>query len=109
MTYIWSVWNYIDLLSPVGVIIFQILQFLDKYEFEINNDFERCIMALATFFMWLKILYVLRIFKKTGYLIRAIVEVIYDMGIFLFILFLTVITFGDSFLRLSYGNEDEEK
>ena len=55
--------------------------------------------------MWLKILYILRIFKETGYLIRAIVEVIFDMRIFLLILFLTAITFGDSFLKLSMGNE----
>lgn len=55
--------------------------------------------------MWLKILYILRIFKETGYLIRAIVEVIYDMRIFLLILFLTAITFGDSFFKLALGNQ----
>lgn len=58
--------------------------------------------------MWLKILYILRIFKETGYLIRAIVEVIYDMRIFLLILFLTAVTFGDSFYKLSMGNTDEK-
>ena len=54
--------------------------------------------------MWLKVLYVLRIFKSTGYLIRAVVEVIFDMLIFLLIFFITIIAFGDSFLRLSNGN-----
>eukprot|EP00347_Sterkiella_histriomuscorum_P013502 403364473 len=108
MAYLQSVWNYIDILSPLGVIVSQILQISEKLDIEINQDFQRSILALATFFMWLKILYILRIFKSTGYLIRAIVEVIFDMVIFLFILFLTVITFGDSFLRLSYGNKDEE-
>ncbi|CDW83468.1 wd-40 repeat protein [Stylonychia lemnae] len=104
--YLSNVWNYIDLLSPIGVITFLILELLSQLEYEVNQDFLRSIMALATFFMWLKILYVLRIFRSTGYLIRSIVEVIYDMGIFLLILFLTVTAFGDSFLRLSLGNEE---
>ena len=58
--------------------------------------------------MWLKLLYIMRLFKQTGYLIRMIVEVIADMGIFLFLLFITVLAFGDSFLRLAKGNEEEE-
>ena len=57
--------------------------------------------------MWVKLMQNLRIFKSTGYLIRMIVEVIHDMGIFLFILLITLLGFGDSFLRLSLGNSDE--
>ncbi|CDW72553.1 wd-40 repeat protein [Stylonychia lemnae] len=104
--YLQNVWNYIDLLTPISVITFLILQFLDEMNIDINQDFMRSIMALATFFMWLKIFYALRIFRNTGYMIRSIVEVIQDMGIFLLILFLTIIAFGDSFLRLSSGNEE---
>lgn len=67
----------------------------------------RAILAISTFFMWLKLLYIMRIFKKTGYLIRMIVEVIYDMGVFLLLLLITVLAFGDSFLRISLGNDEE--
>lgn len=85
----------------------QIIQFIDLNDYIIDENFNRCILAISTFFMWVKVLYVLRIFRRTGYLIRAIIEVISDMGIFLLILFITVITFGDSFLRLSNGNDSE--
>lgn len=59
--------------------------------------------------MWLKLLSVLRIFRKTSYLIRTIVEVIFDMGIFLFVLLVVITAFGDSFLKISNGNDDENK
>ena len=38
-----------------------------------------------------------------------IVEVIYDMGIFLFVLLITVAAFGDSFLKISKGNDEENQ
>lgn len=81
-----------------------ILQFIDLYHTKLNVDAVRCILALNTLLMWTKLLYILRIFKHTGYLIRMIIVVIWDMGIFLFIYFVTIIAFGDSFLRLSLGN-----
>ena len=57
--------------------------------------------------MWFKLLYFLRIFGPTGYLIRMITVVIWDMKIFLLILFLMYFGFGEAFLRLS-ENSDEE-
>lgn len=36
LQYIMSIWNYIDLIAPIGVSILLILQFLDLYEYEIN-------------------------------------------------------------------------
>lgn len=59
--------------------------------------------------MWMKFIQALRIFRSTGYLIRMIVEVLYDMGIFLFILLITLCAFGDSFLRLALGNEGDDQ
>ena len=38
-----------------------------------------------------------------------ITEVIRDMGIFLFILLITVAAFGDTFLRISLGNAEEDR
>lgn len=38
-----------------------------------------------------------------------IIEVIYDMGIFLFVLTIVVAAFGDSFLRISLGNDEENQ
>ena len=57
--------------------------------------------------MWLKLLYFLRIFKNTGYLIRMIIEVIYDMRSFLLVLLITIAAFGDSMLTISQGNDEK--
>ncbi len=59
--------------------------------------------------MWLKFLYILRIFKVTGYLVRMILEVIWDMKVFLLIFLLTILAFGDSFLKLSNGNDSDNQ
>jgi hypothetical protein len=73
-----------------------------------GETLERSILSISTFFMWLKLLYIMRIFKKTGYLIRMIVEVMKDMRVFLLLLLITILAFGDSFLRLSLGNPPAE-
>jgi len=49
----------------------------------------------------MKILYFMRIFKKTSYLIRMIVEVVSGMGVFLFVLFIALAAFGNAFYALS--------
>ena len=59
--------------------------------------------------MWFKFLYFLRIFEKTGYLIRMIIEVIIDMRYFFLVLLITVAAFGESFLRLSLANVEDER
>lgn len=59
--------------------------------------------------LWLKLLYFLRFFASTGYLIRIILEVVNEMKFFLFILMLTVIAFADSLLQISYSNEVDDQ
>lgn len=54
--------------------------------------------------MWLKFLYFLRMFRAFGYLIRLIIDVVYDMRHFLVVLSLTIIAFGDTFYVISNGN-----
>ena len=46
---------------------------------------------------------------NTSYLIRMVVGVISDMRYFLFILFITILAFGDSFLSISLGNVADSK
>jgi hypothetical protein len=55
--------------------------------------------------MWLKLLYFLRIFKQTGYLIRMIMTVIVDMRHFFLVLFIAITAFSDAFLSISNGNQ----
>ena len=61
--------------------------------------------ATMSLMLWLKMLYFLRIFKTTGYLVRIIIEVIVDMRHFLFILLLTFIAFGDAIYNINTSND----
>lgn len=71
------------------------------------NNFIETIHSVASLLMWAKLLYFLRIFYATGYLIRMISNVVWDMKIFLLILFLMYFAFGEAFLRLSESSDPE--
>jgi hypothetical protein len=106
--YLSSVWNYSDLLPPILIIIVVSLKLNTYY----NNDFQPdniiyTIHSLATLLMWMKLLYFLRIFRSTGYLVRTLTDVIYDMKVFLLILFIVYFGFGEAFLRLSEKSDPE--
>lgn len=106
--YLKSVWNYSDLLPPLLIIVIVSLKlniFYNK-EYEPTN-FLYTIHSVATLLMWVKLLYFLRIFKSTGYLVRTLTDVIYDMKVFLFILFIVYFGFGEAFLRLSEKSDPE--
>jgi hypothetical protein len=63
--------------------------------------------SFTNFLVWFKLFYFMRIFKNTGYYIRMIVEVMYDMRSFLLILLVSIIAFSDSFLAISMANTED--
>lgn len=105
--YFTDVWNYIDIIPPVGIYVVAFLILLKQYGLEINADAARIVQSIITFFMWFKLLYFLRIFRPTGYLIGMILEVVKDMRYFFVVLLITIIAFGSAFLTISLGNTDE--
>eukprot|EP00347_Sterkiella_histriomuscorum_P004764 403359199 len=107
--YFGSFWNYIDIIPPIGIYGIAITSLLQDQHVHISVDLQRTIQAIATFFMWFKFLYFLRIYRSTGYLISMIFEVIKDMKYFFLVLFLTIVAFSDSFLSISYGNTEEKR
>jgi hypothetical protein len=68
------------------------------------ESLEATLQATINLLLWLKFLYFLRIYQGTGYLIKTIIAVVLDMRYFLFILFLTMMAFGDSFRAISSSN-----
>ncbi len=75
-------------------------------DINIPISIDRGIQAIVTFFMWFKILYFLRIYRSTGYLISMIFEVVKDMRFFFLVLLITIIAFADSLLSIANANED---
>ncbi|CDW71666.1 wd-40 repeat protein [Stylonychia lemnae] len=107
--YFTDLWNYIDIIPPIGIYVFVVSAVLNDYGIQYGEDLERSIQSIVTFFMWFKFLYFLRIYKRTGYLIRMIFEVISDMRYFFIVLLITIVAFGDSFLKIANANQDTEK
>ena len=62
---------------------------------------QRYLHAIASFFICIKLLYFLRIFRMYGHLIKTIVEVVVDMKVFIVILLLSLVTFTGSFYILA--------
>jgi hypothetical protein len=62
------------------------------------------VISITSWFMWIKCLYFLRIYDSTGYLIRMIVDVIYDMRIFIMVLAIALAAFADSLLIISVNS-----
>jgi hypothetical protein len=56
-----------------------------------------------------QIIILLRLYKNTGYLIRMVLRVIYDMRSFLFVLLITITCFGHSLLIISNGNDEDNQ
>jgi hypothetical protein len=107
MVYFWSLWNYIDFIPPVLMIIYTINVLIDTNQVFVAQLAEFIYLkTIITFLMWIKLLYFMRIFEPFAYLIRMVVLVIYDMKVFLFILLTILLAFADSFYGIGRSYEE---
>lgn len=109
-----QVGNYIDIIPPVFLIIIIAIDTIThnsgiKMEGSFNSFF-RTVQSINTFFIWFKMIFFMRIFSGTAYLIRMIIQVIIDMKAFMLIFFISIIAFGDAMLAVAMGNgENKDK
>jgi len=97
------IWNFLDLISSLLVLSTSIvvLAALDI------GDFILIIGGMASFVIWLKIFYYLRIFRPTSSFIRMIVEMFKDIRIFLLIFFIGIFAFANFYYILDQGNSEK--
>ena len=113
VNYFKSFWNYIDMIPIFGIYIIGVFSIIDGIvqlaapEDRVSGTIQRIVVSIVTLFMWLKFLYFFRIFDKTSYMIRAVVECVKAMRYFFFILLFTIFAFGNAFLIISLGNDGE--
>jgi hypothetical protein len=111
--YFTEVWNYLDILPPVMIYIFLFMDLEGYFEDKdadgnLTHMTTKAVMqAVMSLLIWLKYLYFLRIFESTGYLIRIIIQVCIDMRFFIFLLFLTLIAFGEAIQSISDTTGEE--
>ena len=71
------------------------------------GDLVLVIGGMASFVIWLKIFYYLRIFRPTSSFIRMIVEMFKDIRIFLLIFFIGIFAFANFYYILDQGNAEK--
>ena len=64
--------------------------------------------ALASFFIWSKMLYFFRVFRNFGHLIKTIMEVLIDMKVFVVILSMSMLAFSGTFFILAQNNKGDK-
>ena len=116
LNYFKDFWSYIDLLPSLFVVSIIILD-VSRYNFVINKlnvltsseedvefmtkNEDVVLKSVGSFMLWIKLLYFLRIFEGTGYLIHMVIEVIIDMRYFTLITFIVVVAFANSLILIS--------
>lgn len=97
------IWNFLDIASSVLTIIFS---FCIVFQFNIGRDIL-VIGGAASFFIWIKLFYYLRIFRPTSSFIRMIVEMFRDIRVFLLIFFIGIFAFANFYYILDKGNVEK--
>jgi hypothetical protein len=65
--YFTSIWNFFDVLTPLLILTVISLHMAEIYVKDFTKpDFNYSLHSLASYLMWLKLYYFLRIFKHTG-------------------------------------------
>lgn len=105
------VWNSIDVVPPLIMLLRTFAQLNGSLDHlydkpQLLNAYS-VLISIASLMMWFKILNFLRIFESTGFLVRAIQDVMYQMRFFFMIFFIFVFAFGDAFKVMRMSNADD--
>ena len=97
------VWNLIDFLPPVFIIAVVTQRLRQDQEFDELTvpGFIDTVHAVTCLLMWLKFLYFLRLFDSTSHIVRVMFNMFWEMKVFVGILFIFYMAFGEAFLRLA--------
>jgi len=94
--FMYNIWFFMDVIPKILVITSIILHYI----FGGSEGFQVNIYALSIFCSWLGLMSFLRLNRGTGYLVRLIVEVTYDMTCFLAVMLVHLIAFTGTFYIL---------
>lgn len=105
--YLKTAWNYIE----SGPLILIVINCHRANRKDFDEYFYR-MQAIAALLSWMKFLYYLRSFERTGYLVKMVEEVCWDMKEFMFLLVIAMVGFADAFFSISisiseYGDYEE--
>jgi hypothetical protein len=65
--------------------------------------------SLATFFLWVLMLYWIRLSSGMSFYVDIVMNSLYDIRYFLFMLLLMILTFSNALIILDHNNIDDEE
>jgi hypothetical protein len=92
-----SLWNVLDIISlPLNLSVI----ICDHHEVEMDKI--QAIVSVSVLIMWIKLFYYARIFSTFQTHVRLIIESVKDMIPFLFVFFIAILAFGNTYYILEY-------
>mmetsp|Transcript_21898 Transcript_21898/g.16222 ORF Transcript_21898/g.16222 Transcript_21898/m.16222 type:complete len:157 (-) Transcript_21898:530-1000(-) len=95
-------WSYANLLPLVFIIA--IVVYDTVYE-AVPTDLEKAFYSLSAFFIWIRIVHLMKCYSQTAYLLRMAGEIIYRMRYLIVFVVLSLIAFGFTYFFLSDNYE----
>lgn len=108
--YFSQTWNCIDAMSISLNLSFLSLSALSqiKEAWIIEESQLLSIGAYATFFMWCKMFYWMRLFESTAYYVTLIVQTITDCMTFMLMILIILLAFGNFFMVINQNMDGRE-
>ena len=97
--YLKDVWNYPDLIAfplNIGIIILHILDMCGLKSLDRKSETLANLAVLAVTLVWLKLFYWMKLFESTSKFVTLIMETMYDIRIFICIVFGFLMMFGNA-------------
>jgi hypothetical protein len=98
--YVMDPQNSVDWVTFIGVYAGNIIRLTTREE----SGFSSGILAVATIFLWLRFLYLLRPFKATGPLVRMLFHIMLKIKELVLIMIVFIFAFSQSLYLLSYSD-----
>ena len=91
-------WSYANLL-PLAFMIFIILY--DLFVDSDSTEMEKTFYSLSAFFIWIRIVHLMKLFQHTAYLLRMASEILFRMRWLIIFILMSLVAFGFTFFFLS--------
>ena len=98
--YFRSIWNCMDLLWIILIIVYGLTEFYDE------SIFMEVFIGVLLSYLWLRGLFYLIVIQKLRYLVQMVIEVWYDISGFMLLLCYSIVAF--TFLFLSVIDSEQE-
>jgi hypothetical protein len=84
---IWSYANIIPLILIIFIIVYDLI-------LNANTQFEEFFYSASSFFIWIRVIHMMKVFPQTSYLLRMGTEVLYRMRYLICFIIVSLLAFG---------------